>query len=192
MLRQNPAGLRSEPVAFKKYRTRGFDTPSGKVEFFSKRMKDAGHPPVPFQEGTLENPISFADVMEDAMIKADADGHVLIGISGERTNRYTHTQFHNIPSLRKRENEGFADVHPEDADRMNIADGQMITITTPRGRVRMKTRISDVVPPGAVRIAWGWGEVDVEANVNNLTDDDRRDPVTCTPSLRTFMCRIEV
>ena len=192
MLRQNSAGLRAEPAAFEKHHIKGFDTPSGKVEFFSHRMKDAGHPPVPFQDGGMENPISFVDVMETAMEKDLPDGHVLIGISGERTNRYTHTQFHNIPSLRMRESGGFADLHPKDADRMNIADGQMIAISTPRGRVRMKARISDVVPPGAVRIAWGWGEVDAEANVNNLTDDDRRDPVTCTPSARTFMCRIEV
>lgn len=192
MLRRNPAGLRAEPAAFEKYRTRGFDTPSGKVEFFSQRMKDAGHPPVPFQDGVMENPIGFADVMEKVGEKDKSAGHLLIGISGERTNRYTHTQFHNIPSLRKRENEGFADLHPKDANRMQILEGQMITISTPRGRIRMKARISDVAPQGAVRIAWGWGEVDAEANINNLTGDDRRDPVTGTPSARTFMCRIQV
>ena len=47
------------------------------------------------------------------------------------------------------------------------------------------------VEAGVARIAWGWGEVDPECNVNNLTDDDRRDPVTGTPSNRCFMCRLE-
>jgi anaerobic selenocysteine-containing dehydrogenase len=55
----------------------------------------------------------------------------------------------------------------------------------------MKARISPVVHPGSIRIAWGWGEVNQELNVNNLTDDDKRDPVTGTPSNRTFMCRIQ-
>jgi anaerobic selenocysteine-containing dehydrogenase len=56
----------------------------------------------------------------------------------------------------------------------------------------MRARISEVIHPGVVRIAWGWGEVDPEASLNNLTDDARRDPVTGTPSNRSFMCRIEV
>jgi len=182
MLRQNPDGLRATPLEFEKYRTQGFATPSGKVEFFSPRLQEAGHLPVPFMDGNAENPISFADTLGEG---------ALVGISGERTNRYTHTQFHNIPSLIKREGEGTADLHPEDALKRNITSGQWLTISTPRGQVRMKARISEAVHPGVVRIAWGWGEVNPESNVNNLTDDDRRDPITSTPSNRCFMCRID-
>ena len=137
---------------------------------------------MPFMDGGTENPISFADTIGEGAV---------IGISGERTNRFTHTQFHNIPSLMKGENEGTVDLHPEDARNRNIAAGQWLTISSPRGHIRMKARISDAVHPGVARIAWGWGEVDPECNVNNLTDDDRRDPVTGTPSNRCFMCRIE-
>jgi len=54
----------------------------------------------------------------------------------------------------------------------------------------MKARISDLVHPGSVRLGWAWGETDPEAGVNNLTDDDRRDPVTGTPANRAFYCRI--
>jgi predicted molibdopterin-dependent oxidoreductase YjgC len=83
------------------------------------------------------------------------------------------------------------DLHPEDARTRNITAGQWLTLSSPRGVIRMKARISEAVHPGVVRIAWGWGEVDPQANVNNLTDDNRRDPVTGTPSNRSFMCRME-
>jgi anaerobic selenocysteine-containing dehydrogenase len=182
MLRENPDGRLAAPLRLEKYRTQGFATPSGKVEFFSRRLVEAGHLPVPFMDGDTGNPISFADTMgEDAFI----------GISGERTNRFTHTQFHTIPSLIKGEKEGFVDLHPEDARQRQIAAGQWLTLATPRGQVRMKARISDEIHPGVVRIAWGWGEVDPAANANNLTDDDRRDPVTATPANRSFMCRVQ-
>jgi anaerobic selenocysteine-containing dehydrogenase len=182
MLRKNPEGIRVTPLQYEKYRTEGFSTPSGKVEFFSERLRNQGHSPVPFMEGHEENPISFADVLGQ---------EAFIGMSGERTNRFTHTQFHNIPFLNKRESEGFVDVHPEDARNKNITEGQEIRVSSPRGSIRMKARISTVVHPGSIRIAWGWGEVDPELNVNNLTDDNRRDPVTGTPSNRSFMCRIK-
>jgi anaerobic selenocysteine-containing dehydrogenase len=182
MLRENPDGLRAEPLEFEKHRMRGFATPSGKVELFSARLAEAGHPPVPFQDGRDDNPISFAEANSE---------DTLIGMSGERTNPYTHTQFHTIPSLLAQEGEGYVDVHPDDARTRDIADGQTLKITTPRGQVRMKARISGAVHPGSIRVGWGWGDSDPEANVNNLTDDDRRDPVTGTPSARSFMCRIE-
>lgn len=182
MLRQNPDGLRAAPLEFEKHLTQGFATPSGKVEFFSERLDREGHLPVPFMDGKTANPISFADTTaEDSMI----------GISGERTNRFTHTQFHNIPSLTKGEKEASVDLHPKDAQKRNIVTGQWLSLSTPKGRIRMKARISDLVHQGVVRIAWGWGEIDPAFNINNLTDDNRRDPVTGTPSNRSFMCRIE-
>ncbi|MGQ9687763.1 MAG: molybdopterin-containing oxidoreductase family protein [Desulfobaccales bacterium] len=182
-LREHPEGLRAAPLRFEKYRTEGFATPSGKVEFFSPRLAQAGQPPVPFLDGRPEAPLSFAGSLgEDA----------LIGISGERSNRFTHTQFLRVPSLAQGESQGYVDVHPEDARRRNLVAGRMLTITTPRGRVRLPVRISEAVPPGVVRLGWGWGELDPEANINNLTDDDQRDPVTCTPSNRSFWCRLDI
>jgi anaerobic selenocysteine-containing dehydrogenase len=180
-LREHPEGLRAEPLYYEKYRTKGFDTPSGKVEFSSGRLAAAGHPAVPFQAGALAEPLSFA---------ADCGEGALIGMSGERTNPFTHTQYRRLPALIRQDPEGFADIHPADAAARGIADGQWLRIETPRGKVRMKARISDLVHPGSIRLGWGWGELDPAANVNNLTDDDRRDPVTGTPANRSFYCRI--
>ena len=180
-LRQNPNGLRSDPLQFAKYETHGFATPSGKVEFYSQRLVDNGHSPVPFLHGELQEPISFAGQIPD---------QAFIGISGERTNRFTHTQFHTIPSLIKREPEGFVELHADDAKVKGIENDDLVQVQTPRGKIRMKARITDRVHPGSVLIAWGWGDVNPEASLNNLTDDEQRDPITSTPSARTFMCAV--
>jgi anaerobic selenocysteine-containing dehydrogenase len=182
MLRQNPAGLRVEELQYEKYLTKGFDTPSGKVEFFSKRLEENGHAPIPYMDGRIESPISFS---------AQSDELPMIGISGERTNPFTHTQFHRVPALINRDPQPFVDLHPENAYRMDISEGDPVTVQTPRGHIRMQARISDAVHPGSARIAWGWGELDPGLSLNNLTDDDHRDPVTGSPSNRSFMCRIE-
>jgi len=83
------------------------------------------------------------------------------------------------------------EIHPEDARQRRISKGDLLKVISPRGYVKMKARISDVVHQGSIRIAWGWGEVHPELSLNNLTDDDRRDPITGTPSSRSFMCEIE-
>jgi anaerobic selenocysteine-containing dehydrogenase len=54
----------------------------------------------------------------------------------------------------------------------------------------MQARVSSIVHPGSIRIAWGWGDYNSACNLNTLTDDDIRNPITGTPGQRTFMCRV--
>ena len=77
-----------------------------------------------------------------------------------------------------------------DAKTRSISDGDTVRIETPNGRINMKAKVSDVVHPGLVCIAWGWGEFNPDYNINSLTDDEKRDPVTSTTSNRCFMCNV--
>ena len=69
-------------------------------------------------------------------------------------------------------------------------DGDRVQVETPHGRIRIRARVSPVVHPGSIRIAWGWGDYIPDCNLNDLTDDEERDPVTGTPSNRCFMCNV--
>jgi anaerobic selenocysteine-containing dehydrogenase len=180
-LQTHPQGIGTRQVAFAKYRESGFKTPSGKVELCSGRLDAHGYSSSPFEQG-FGTPLSFAD----RRIRSP-----FIGISGERSSRYTHSQFRQIESLRRQEPEGYVDIHPYDARRLGISDNQLLKISTPKGSIHMKARISDIVHTGSVLIAWGWGEVDPTLSLNNLTDDTCRNPITATPSNRCFMCRVE-
>ena len=82
------------------------------------------------------------------------------------------------------------DIHPVDAASRQIEDGDQLEITTPKGTITMSARVSSVVHPGSIRIAWGWGDYKAACNLNFLTDDEARNPITGTPGQRTFMCRV--
>jgi len=181
MLRKNPGGTRIEDLEYEKYKTRGFVTPSGKMEFYSKQLEEHGYLPVPSFDCNAENPISFYD---------KRDEFPFLGISGARTKCFTHSQFKYVPSLVTRDQECVIDIHPDDALEKKISDEDTIKVETPRGHIYMKARISDLVPKGSIRIAWGWGEFSPDYNLNNLTDDDTRSEITGTPSNRSFMCNI--
>lgn len=182
MLRERPSGIAAMEIAFEKYREQGFATPSRKVEILSERLRDHGLDAVPYMSGWAGNPISFSDRRHE---------YPFIGMSGARSNRFTHTQFHTVEALLKMEPGGFVDIHPEDAAGKGITEGDRVRVETPKGEVCMRARISGAVHPGSLRVAWGWGDVDPEADLNCLTDDEKRDVVTGTPSARTFMCRLE-
>ncbi len=180
-LREHPEGLRAEALRYEKYREDGFATPSGKIEFYCERLKQAGFDPVPLANKKWQNPLSFSRELDD-----DA----LVAISGPRLNTFTHTQFRQIEALRRPENEAVIEISAAEARARKLHEGQMVTLQTPRGEVSMPLRISSRARPGIVIIAWGWGEVEEHLNLNNLTDDKRRDPVTATPANRGFMCHI--
>ncbi|MBN1276307.1 MAG: molybdopterin-dependent oxidoreductase [Deltaproteobacteria bacterium] len=181
MLRDHPEGIRADETVFRKYRTSGFNTPSGKVEFYSGQLSSAGFSGTPYMNGYMPHPISFDD---------RKDSYPLVGISGARINRFTHTQFHQINSLARNNAGCVVDIHKSDANAYGIVRGDMVRLETPRGWIQMKAEVNETVPPGVIRIAWGWGDIDPECSLNRLTDDERRNPVTGTPSGRTFMCRI--
>ena len=181
MLRKNPAGICIENLKYKKYKTSGFGTPSAKIEFFSNKLKENGYSPVPYSDSYAENPISFYD---------KRDEYPFLGISGARTNRFTHSQFRNIPSLLLNEKGCIIDINPKDACEKNILDGNTLKVETPKGCIYMKANISDIVRPNSIRIAWGWGDYNPDYNLNNLTSDEKRNNITGTPSGRSFMCKV--
>ena len=181
-LRTHPEGLRIEELRYEKYRREGFATPSGKIEFFSARLAANGFLPVPFADGKWQNPLSYT---------SSSDKDWLVAISGERVNTFTHTQYRQVPSLRRKNPEPYIEINPTDAEQRNIKEGDLLQAATPHGKIRMPARISQRVQPGCIMIAWGWGEVDDDYNLNNLTDDSLRDPITATPANRGFWCRLE-
>ncbi|OQY02433.1 MAG: hypothetical protein B6I26_00930 [Desulfobacteraceae bacterium 4572_130] len=181
-LRENPKGILIKQTEYKKYKINGFATLTGKVEIYSKKLEQHKYSPVPSFGEYGENFISFYNKKHK---------FPLVGINGARSSNFTHTQFRNIPCLLKGEPECFVDIHPYDAKIKGIKTGDKVMVATPKGFIIMKAVISDVVYQGSIRIAWGWGEVDSDYSLNNLTDDKKRDKVTGTPSSRNFMCNIE-
>jgi len=181
MLRKNQKGITFGEARREKYRKHGFDTRSEKVEIYSKIFKEHGYPPIPNFEEDEKNQPSFYN---------EKDNFPLIGISGARSINFVHSQLRNIPYLLKRESEPFVDINPEDAKTRDILDEDIVIIKTPNGQIKMKVKVSDIAHPGVVRIPWGWGEFNMDYNLNSLTDDKKRDPVTSTTSNRCFMCNV--
>src|SRR5262245_48474413 len=83
---------------------------------------------------------------------------------------HTLTRTAKCERLVKREPEPFVEVHPDDARRLGAADGDRVQVSSRRGTIQVRVRISDGVAPGMVFLPFHWGALYAPENaVNYLT-----------------------
>ncbi len=164
----------------------GFDTPSGKFEIASSILAEHGYDPLPVYTEPKEGPLSQPDL---------ARRYPLVFNSGTRTPYDFRSQHHGVRGLSEKHPEPDVIMHPDDAAPRGILDGDPVWVETPRGRVRLRARLSDYIVSGAVDAAMGGGgplgpEAWREANVNALTDLENYDPISGFPVYKTLLCQV--
>ncbi|MCD7769688.1 MAG: hypothetical protein LUH36_06210, partial [Oscillospiraceae bacterium] len=178
------------PRTYYNYKTRGFNTPSGKAELYSQRVKDAGGDPLPFWTEDVETPVSRPDL---------AERYPLILTTGGRRHPYFISNNRQIKSLRKQWPFPRVSLHPDTAARYGIRDGDWIWIENQRGRITQKASLTPEMDPRVVNCEMGWwypeaGPPDYgwdESNVNLLTrGEPPGDPFSGAYPLRGLLCRV--
>lgn len=124
-------------------------------------------------------------------------------VVGRRDVRSNNSWLHNVPTLAKGPNRCTALVHPQDAARYGVASGTRARLTGAQGHaVEVDVEITDEVMPGVVSLPHGWGhdlpgiQLQVAAkrpgaNLNALTDDRLRDPLSGNAVLSGVPVRME-
>ncbi len=132
--------LKVSPVAYPTYR---FDTPSGRIEFFSARAQALGL-------GALPGP-------GPQLAKADED--YPLQLAQGRTLAHFHGFYDNgraLPTLARREAEPHVWLSPADAQARGISDGVAIRMSSARGELFGRARVTDKIPAGSVWLRDGW------------------------------------
>ena len=174
---EKPGGLFGAKFQPQKYLQNGFNTPSGKFEMYSTFLEEHGQDPIPVFREPAESPVGSPDL---------AESYSLILITGAKNRYYTHSQGRNIPSLRKHLPEAVAELNPATANELGVTQGEMVVVSSPRGSIKLKANLTEDVEPRVVSIIHGWSE----ANVNRLTGDDARDPISGFPHLTAGLCNV--
>jgi len=99
---------------------------------------------------------------------------------------HTGTMTRNSASLDFEVAEGFLEIHPEDAKKLDICDGHKIKMASRRGEITTKIMITDRVDPGVVFMPFHFEE----ANVNKLTNP-AYDPIAKIPELKVCAVKLE-
>lgn len=150
------------------YAEGGFATPSGKLEFVSTAMADAGHDPLPAYVPAGESPTG--DPERSAR-------YPLQLLTAKWSLHFLNSQYANLPRHRAAECELPVSLAAADADARGIAEGALVRVFNGRGAVLARARVGTAVPPGVVALPSGWWASLVEggASANALTPDTLTD-----------------
>ncbi len=112
----------------------------------------------------------------------------LILTTGRRRSTYhTGTQTRRAAGFDALVSHEWAEVNPEDAATLEIADGDKISVVSRRGRVDVQVKVTDRSPAGVVFMSFHYPN----STATNLLTTDAYDPITETPEFKACAIRIE-
>ncbi len=180
-LSQYPSGYAVEGIKmppYKKYLQTGFATPSGKMEFSSSVLADAGIDPLPrFAEPKL-SPVSSPK---------KARKYPLILTTGARLPMFVHSRTFRLEWTRSLRPDPMLDINPEDAEKRGIRQGDWLDLKTERNSIRVRANLTLSVPAGVVNMFHAYPDADV----NQLIAPDYLDPISGFPGFKALLCEVQ-
>ncbi|MCL2120961.1 MAG: formate dehydrogenase subunit alpha [Clostridiales bacterium] len=82
--------------------------------------------------------------------------------------------------------EGYIEIHPENAARLNLSDGEEIRVVSRRGAIRAKAKLTDRIKEGIVFIPFHFKDTHV-----NVITNTAYDPTAKEPELKVCAVRLE-
>lgn len=162
-----------------KYRERGFATRSGKIPLFHPGLAAMGYEPLPVhQSGPGGEP----------------DGYLL---TSRHSTFYFNSEFRNVPSLRRREPDPVAEMHPRTAAAEGIEHGEWVLIEASGHQGLFRAKITEAVQPGVLYASASWWYPELPparnwriSNVNRLLRDGDENPEMGSSTQRGVPCRL--
>jgi anaerobic selenocysteine-containing dehydrogenase len=168
----------------------GFDTPSKKVEIYSKTLEEWGFDPLPVYHEPPETPYSEPELAKDYPLL----------LTSRKTDVYRHSGGRQFPSLRKNRPWPRLKIHPDTANGLGLKEDDWAYIATRRGKIKQKVSFNKALDPRVIEADYAWwfpekGKSTLygweESNLNILTND--KPPYNRemgSTNVRGFSCKV--
>ena len=101
------------------------------------------------------------------------------------------TRTGKVPKLMRSEHEPFLEMHPDDAGDLGVSDKQLVRVTSRRGSLEVRARVTDAIRSGAVFAPFHWGELFNRHAVTNNATSEAIDARSKQPELKFAAVRVE-
>lgn len=131
---------------------------------------------------------TFVPVTYTPPIEQPDHNYPFILTTGRRYESYnTHTQTrHYSEGVKIRQKEETVDIHPLDAEKLAITDGEVVQVSSRRGTLTVKAKVTEQVAPGLVFMSFHWHEVPT-----NVLTINEYDPISGTAEFKACAVNVE-
>jgi len=124
-----------------------FPTPSGKIELLSREAAE--------RWGVGELP-DYDEPEESVRRPSPESQRYPLYLMTPNTKNRIHSQFNNLSVIRRISPQPLAALHPDDARRRGVGDGDRVRIHNDRGEITIAARLDYGIKPGTVSVTNGW------------------------------------
>ncbi|WP_416666083.1 molybdopterin oxidoreductase family protein [Egbenema bharatensis] len=143
------------PHSKRLYTNHHFPTPDGRARFAAYHSKGLAEPP-------------------------DPDYPMVLTTGRLYGHWHTQSRTGRIDKIRQMHPNPFIEIHPRDAERLEVQEGDWVEVRSRRGMARFPATITKGIAPGTVFVPMHWGELWAsQAEANALTH-----PIACPDSLQ--------
>jgi anaerobic selenocysteine-containing dehydrogenase len=167
------------PLVYRQFEKNGFNTPSGKVELYSSLLEMNRCAPLPGYTEPFESPAATLDQPQE---------YPYILTTGWRLPVYRHTENRQNPLLREIHPRPGVLIHPDTAARLDIVEGDPVSIETGTGSATLFAFITLGIHPDVVQATPGWQGT---ANINRVIPWSRFAEWIGSVPMRGVRCRLK-
>lgn len=164
-LREHPHGVWFGQIEYEKFKKSGFRAPGGKANIWSEVLEANGFDPLPIWIEPAESSRAKPDIAKD---------YPCVLFTGRSGPMYVHEQRRTIPWLREIQPEPYLWLNNVWARKLGIQNGELVEVSSPRGKIRIKAEPTPIIKPGWLYVPGGWAD----ANYNVMGIDDELDPIS--------------
>ncbi|MFF0612176.1 molybdopterin-dependent oxidoreductase [Nocardia tengchongensis] len=119
------------------------------------------------------------------------DDHPFVLNTGRLQHQWhTMTKTGKVAKLNKLNGKPFLEIHPDDAARLQVRDGDQLEIASRRGRAVLPAQLSDRVLPGCCFAPFHWNDEQGEYLTINAVTNDAVDPISLQPEFKACAVRL--
>lgn len=191
-LKANPGGVTVRGHApLRSYETKGFPTPTKRIEIYSQQIAALGQPGVPSLPQSPTGDDHQSNAPDDFPLR----------LSCAKTVAFCHSQGRNLATLRRLAPYPILELAPELAAASGISADDWIRISTPVSAFHAKAKLRDGLAPDSVFAQHGWtipfpdapdsAQGTMAMNMNSAVSTEISDPMSGSIPLRASWCSIE-
>ena len=116
----------------------------------------------------------------------DAEYPLMLTTDRSLYHYHTGTMTMRVEGLKALDDRELLLIHPDDAQKLGIANGQQVVVISRRGRLQVEAKLTDICPPGVVSMTFHFAGTPTNVLTNNAVD-----PVAKIPETKICAVRIE-